>query len=882
MPVKFLNCFRRLDVRLTLGAALLGIATVALLVASLISRSNEQAHAAQRVLAEPILENLAARVESTSELILDSMGDIMKHPVILNTSLPGESRSSLMREFLAKQALIGDLAIHGENGIIAATQPSASFPIDGATLRRSTAGKFLVSVTDERVWSILTPLPASEGARAEWLEAQVPAAVMGAVLEPVGSPNLALLDSRGMILAHADPTHPGGRLVESNAGLSDGSGQVFVPFEKRLGFGNPLAGEGWRLVILSPQSAVSRLTGSLVGRLFWVGMLGVALASGATWYWAYRMRRQLQGMSEMAQKLEGGDFTARAPETAFGEFKQSGQRLNGLAKRLQTYLSEKDTESAEQRQKLAELDRWTRGLNAQVLAVNESSRQGMVFVTPDGSNIVGHNSALLNLTGMSQKDFEALEAEQLPQRMAWMFQETEAFMEWWEVCRSSPDLAKSRTWALRQPDDGVVVVSVTPVKDDEQMLALLWRFENRTEEARIQRKAESVEKAELVGNLASGIGHEFNRIVTGVAANLSSIDPNASPEQWRETVTRAKAAANHAATMSRGLLGYSQANLLDVKVNSVHNLLRWVRDQVTPHLPAEIDLQLEMPAENCHVSADREKLRTVLTELCWNAIAAMPGGGVLTVTAESFEVGGDDLVPEDLEAGCYVCFVVKDTGHGIPEAIRGRIFEPFFTTKPGSNGLGLSATSGIVWQHGGWIACESVEGQGTCFRVYLPASELPVTMVVEGGDEVMEAKTVTSLASEAPEAPASGQFVLVIDDEDMVRRLTQAILKRGGYESVGARNGREALEICHRHQSRISLIILDLNMPEMSGREFFLALRREIGNLPVIVVSGYLMDFNAFEMSPENGTPPAALVQKPYQADGFLSQVDGILRPKAA
>ncbi|MEM1296549.1 MAG: ATP-binding protein, partial [Verrucomicrobiota bacterium] len=394
--------------------------------------------------------------------------------------------------------------------------------------------------------------------------------------------------------------------------------------------------------------------------------------------------------------------------------------------------------------------------------------------------------------------------------------------------------------------------------------------------------AESVEKAELIGNLASGIGHEFNRILTGVVANLSEVDGAISAASWEKVVEEAKASANQAATMSRGLLGYSQANLLDVKVNNVHNLVRWVKERVGSDLPAEIDFKIELPENNCHVSGDREKMRTVLFELCQNAVAAMPGGGVLTLAAESFEVGGDDLAPEDLEAGNYVCFVVKDTGHGIPDAIRGRIFEPFFTTKTDGSGLGLSATSGIVWQHGGWITCESEEGQGTTMRVYLPSSELPVPVVVETGEESVEAKQVTSLQSEAQETPIAGDFVLVIDDEDMVRRLTQAILKRGGYESVGARSGREALDICREHQNRISLIVLDLNMPEMSGREFFDILRSEIGNVPVIVVSGYLMDFDAFAMSPESGTPPSGFVQKPYQADRFLAQVGGILHEKAA
>lgn len=882
MFASLLELLRRLDVRLTLGVALVGLVTLIVLVSSTSQREAKHALAAQQAFAEPVLEKLGPRLQSAIAEIETVLHESMAHPLVASAELPGESRSAVLRGKRDQQPLIEALEIHRKGSVVSSTKIDDRVPVDPALLSRVAGDKLLIHAEAER-WSVFAEFPTRpEVDYQEWMVAHVPISEIAAILQATGSDHLALLDGRGRVLAHSDESNVGDRLVRSQAGLTNSAGTHFGVEEINLGFTSELVGDVWRLAFLFPEEMTAEVGGSSVGSQLAIGLFVLFVGSGALFYLGMRHGRKLEAVAEFAKTLESGDFASRLPDQGSVELGKLGSRMNSLAKRLQSFKSETDQEVATHAKRLKELDRWTQGLNAQVLATNETSCEGMLFITPDGTNIVGHNSRLLELSGMTKEDIESMEAEQLPQRLAWMFQETEEFLQWWKACFEEPESVVPKSWKLRQPEDGEAEVRVTPVKNDDKILALLWRFDNRTEEVRIQRKAESVEKAELIGNLASGIGHEFNRILTGVVANLSEVDGSVSADLWSKVVEEAKASANQAATMSRGLLGYSQANLLDVKVNNVHNLVRWVKGQITPELPAEIELKIELPENNCHVSGDREKMRTVLFELCQNAIAAMPGGGVLTLAAESFEVGGDDLAPDDLEAGNYVCFVVKDTGHGIPEAIQGRIFEPFFTTKVDGSGLGLSATSGIVWQHGGWIACESQEGQGTTMRVYLPSSELPVPVVVETGEESVEAKQVTSLQNETQDTPIAGDFVLVIDDEDMVRRLTQAILKRGGYESVGARSGREALEVCREHQNRISLIVLDLNMPEMSGREFFDILRREIGNVPVIVVSGYLMDFDAFAMSPESGTPPSGFVQKPYQADRFLDKVGGILHEKAA
>jgi CheY-like chemotaxis protein len=230
----------------------------------------------------------------------------------------------------------------------------------------------------------------------------------------------------------------------------------------------------------------------------------------------------------------------------------------------------------------------------------------------------------------------------------------------------------------------------------------------------------------------------------------------------------------------------------------------------------------------------------------------MAGGGTLRIFAKPIEFA------ESVGADAYrfVCFTVEDTGSGIDPEVRGRIFEPFFTTDPQANGLGLSAASGIVWQHGGWITCSPGNERGTAMRVYLPAFKIA--------------------ASSAPEIPP-GPFVLVVEDDDLVRRVNQAILRKGGFVSVGARSAPEALVIFREHRERIPLIVLDLHLPGMSGVELFDVLRSEGSSVPVVIVSAYLLDFDAFSL--DHGARPAGLLQKPYQAEEFLETVRNAIEP---
>ena len=883
---------QRLQVRILI-VALAGVVAMTIAVVILGATSTQRSLVSIRK-AEGA-ESLKLAVDNMSGVLdrtLKSLHVASQHPVVSDPKIQSGLRQAALRQVvLESNGVIRSLAVHGRDNSVISTNDPPPEPLPSATRRMQTSylQYRIAAEDDEPAVKIFAPFKNQAGdTTGEVLEARIP---LRRFLEPIqvgiesGGPTLVLMDGRGQILAHVEPSLMGTRFALEGDVVYGKEGESFYAVVQSLKTTVPAFDEAWRLALLIPRDAILTASSRSVSSLLTIGLLCIGISAYLGWTLTKTVSAQFDRVQEGVAEIETGDFEARIEEKgALAEFLSIIYRLNRLTQKIGSHKAAADTARKQSEKDANEAKVWATQISQELEATMQSSNDGLLMLTPDGKAIGGLNRRFLEFSGLASEDHTSIEPAQIIQRLAWQFQETESFLEWWEACQKAPDCGEVRDWKLRQPDDGVAQLRLSSIRNaDNETIGVLWRVWDRTAAARIERKAEGVEKAELVGNLASGLGHEFNRIVTSVVANLSQLDSDASPEVRHQIVTHAKEAANHAASMSRGLLGYSQANLLDVKLNTVQSLLRGVESRVESFVGSNVDFQIEYPDERCHVAADSEKLRTVLVELCSNALAAMPDGGTVKLSAEATTFGSDELNPDDLEAGHYVCFKVEDTGTGIPAAAQERIFEPFFTTRERSNGLGLAAVSGIVWQHGGWIDYRTDEGKGTCFRVFLPASELPVTVVVEGESaEVVDAKKVDSIQQAASQVSVpNGSFVLVIDDEDNVRRLTQAILKRGGNQTYGARNGFEALEMVRQYHAQVSLVILDLNMPEMDGREFFKILRNEFPLMPVIVVSGYLLDFNAFE-DMDCSVPPAAFVQKPYQADQFLNQVASITSQKAA
>ncbi len=378
-----------------------------------------------------------------------------------------------------------------------------------------------------------------------------------------------------------------------------------------------------------------------------------------------------------------------------------------------------------------------------------------------------------------------------------------------------------------------------------------------TERKLLESQLRQSQKMEAIGQLAGGVAHDFNNILTVIHGHASllqstAVEPSRSARQILQ-------AADRAATLTRQLLTFSRRQFMQVRLLDLNQVVADMSCMLGRLLGEDIALQLHYSAEPAPVRADPGMVEQVLLNLAVNARDAMPSGGVLGIklTPRSLSSPVPGGHPESTK-GEFICLSVTDTGCGIsPENLR-HIFEPFFTTKEvgKGTGLGLATVYGIVKQHGGWIEVSSQPGQGACFEVFLPAqsraaapSEKPGPQSVRGGSET----------------------ILVVEDEAPVREVVCALLTAYGYRVIEARSGAQALQLWRQSHPEIDLLLTDLVMPDrVSGRDLAESLMAERPGLKVIFTSGYSAEVlgKDFVLQPGSG-----YLQKPYRPDKLAQAV---------
>lgn len=405
-----------------------------------------------------------------------------------------------------------------------------------------------------------------------------------------------------------------------------------------------------------------------------------------------------------------------------------------------------------------------------------------------------------------------------------------------------------------------VRVVKTPTQDDRgQPAGVLGIFWDVTRERALEMQLRQSQKMEGIGQLAGGIAHDFNNLLTAILGNVALVlaalpenDPN------RELLLAADKAAGRAAELTNGLLNFARQTRLrprSLNLNScVEETVRILRRAIDPRITMQVRGRLDLWT----VEADQTQMTQVLLNLCLNARDAMPDGGLLSLETENVTLD-EHYALYHLEArpGAFVRLRVTDTGHGMTPDVRLRIFEPFFTTKgPGKGtGLGLSSVLGIIQQHGGWIDCYSEPGQGTRFDLYLSGSPQPAEV------------TVPHPVMEVPRG--KGETILLADDEPLLRDLGRTILRQHGYEVLVAGDGVAALELFERERLRIALVVLDLTMPRLSGRDACRRMRQLDPQVRVVFASGYSAQF-----SPEkDGDQVLGFVAKPYRPEELALKV---------
>ncbi len=371
-----------------------------------------------------------------------------------------------------------------------------------------------------------------------------------------------------------------------------------------------------------------------------------------------------------------------------------------------------------------------------------------------------------------------------------------------------------------------------------------------TEKNRLEGELRQAQKMEAVGRLAGGIAHDFNNLLTVISGRADiALARLPETEPARRDIELVRKTAERAAALTRQLLAFSRRQALETRVLDLNAVVDGLLPLLRRLIGEDIDLVAHLDSGAGSVKADPSQIEQVLLNLVVNARDAMPTGGVLAITTTSAAPDPGAGTEVQGPAGPCAMLAVSDTGQGMDAETRSRIFEPFFTTKEAGKGtgLGLSTVYGIVRQHGGAIDVESAPGEGTTFRVFLPR--------VEGVSEAVEA------AGGAAVARNGSETVLLVEDEEGVRRVAVEILQEFGYEVLEATEATGALLIAERHPGPVHLLLTDVIMPQMGGPELAGRIGALRPGIRVLYMSGY-----TGEALGERGAvaPDVALLHKPF------------------
>ena len=400
-------------------------------------------------------------------------------------------------------------------------------------------------------------------------------------------------------------------------------------------------------------------------------------------------------------------------------------------------------------------------------------------------------------------------------------------------------LSRGEIWSgdfVRKRKDGTLYeeeVTMSPIRDPNgRVLDFVAVCRNVTEERQVAEQLRQSQKMEAIGRLAGGVSHDFNNLLTAIMGYgdmaLGAMRPD---DPVRGAIEEIQKAGQRAASLTRQLLVFSRRQVLEPKVVDLNAVIADMEKMLLHLIGEDIDLVVVAdPAAGC-VKADRGQLEQVVMNLAVNARDAIPRGGRLTIETADLHLDepytGDHAI---VDPGQYVVLTVSDTGCGMDEATLSHVFEPFFTTKEQGKGtgLGLATVYGIVTQSGGQIGVHTEPDRGTSFKVYLPR--------VEGPDQ-----TATPHGP-SQEVPRGSETILLVEDEDGVRKLASTILRQCGYDVLEASHAGEALLVVERHADPIDLMVTDVVMPHMNGPELYNRLAPDRPDMKVLYISGHADD----------------------------------------
>ncbi len=415
---------------------------------------------------------------------------------------------------------------------------------------------------------------------------------------------------------------------------------------------------------------------------------------------------------------------------------------------------------------------------------------------------------------------------------------------------------KQRTWRILEGTGRNLL-------DDPLVSGILLNTRDITERESLENELQRAKQMESLGLIAGNIAHDFRNLMAVIlgAAQMLQLDP--SEEEREKFLNMIISSVNRGKTITQRILAFAHTGKPQKQILSGMEYLNNVREIATTTLPDNIQVRVEPFMNDDRILADPGQLQQVLLGLCTNATDSMPEGGTITLALEEpspklawkHQVGP----PED-----FLCITVTDTGSGMEAETLNRIFEPFFTTKEGGNatGLGLSVAYSVLEQHNGWIDAVSEPGEGTTIILGLPRAR-------QEPDKPP--------AFDLKESPKSiGHHILIVEDEAHLRELLETILVSKGFKVSVASNGMDALLLYKGNKTEIDLVITDLKMPEMDGRELALKLHEISPELKLIAITGS-MGIDRPMVTPDNGFK--AVLEKPFDVQEVLETIQSILEP---
>ncbi len=879
------------SIRIRLLLVLLAVGLIPMLIVMLVTnyRTRESLELSEREKIAAVTHEVARQARLVMDSAANDLVALQGNRIVTDSSIPMDVRVEEMRRLVAAYKMFDDITLYDSRGLMVRSTTSEFHPEpEEKTLwfKDCITGQKVVTSRPHHVENedglhlkVYIPLSIANSDESFVLRARLRFDPMWDLIEgiKIGERGQAvLLDPRGRLIAGRDkekisrPYFKGGvtPFWDQNKGFVNIGGEDFYFQSEILPRRDTGVGEAWVIACLRPRTEVLASVKQAVDLQSRIAFT-VFILTGLIGVWLAKMfSNPIVNASTIAHKVEGGDLSVRMQEEGATEIKQLGVSFNAMIDQVRNHRDELEATVNSRTEKLRLSQRELEGTYAQLRASYEAARDGILLVGKDGSLIAANQRVIdyFKLTdGVDQIDMKGFESQ-----LSKQFSDGKKFiMEWKQINEDSSKTADLE-WILDGPVERVLSVYSSPVLiSGGQQIARFWSFHDVTEQRKLQKGLEQAQKMEAVGRLAGGVAHDFNNLLTGIIGNLSLVgagDNEGFESKDEEFISSAKRASQRAAELVKQLLGFSRQSHLELDSCEVNQVLDEVHSLLKSTTDPAINISMNCSSDLWTVEADSTQVEQVVMNMCVNAIDAMSENGgnlVLSTTNKSLNQSMLSKYP-GRELGDFVEIRVSDNGVGMTSEVMAKLFEPFFTTKEQGKGtgLGLATSYGIVKQHGGWIECESEVGVGSNFSIFLPRKDV-------------RHENIRPVTNEDDADFTGDETILVVDDEDVVRRVAEGALKCYGYNTLSACNGKEALKVLEKNKDEIMLVLLDLTMPVMSGKETLAVIRDRFTDVPVVVCSGYMVDLEGFE--DETGLRPDSAIQKPYNVNDLAKRVREVL-----